>query len=258
MYSSSGLILGLSILGFPNIPIGILTVDVLAGATTQIGTIVADQMALTAAGNVDLSSDNDIVTFAAALTGSSSISFNNANALDINTGGTLAGITTAAGNITVTTSPGLIVPISTTGDINVNAPIFAGGTGSIVLNAQYGGDATLPLDAANLTLNSDVNTGGAGGLTLQAAGDVTTTGAGVRIGNTTTGAINLVADADQDLSGTITIAAKLILSSLVKLCSVGASKVPTPSYSRLRFRKFVNPDKIGTCAKPDPLLILIS
>jgi filamentous hemagglutinin family protein len=184
------------VFGSSDLGTGTLTVDVLAGTTSQTGVITADQMALTAAGDVNLSSDNDIGTFAAALTGSSSIAFNNANALDIGTVlgafGTLAGITTAAGNITVTTSPGAIG-----GDINVNQRIFAGGSGSVVLNAQP--------DSAVLTINKEINTGGAGGLTLQAAGDVTTGGTGVLIGNTTTGAINLVADGDQSGLGTLTI-----------------------------------------------------
>jgi hypothetical protein len=217
---SNGLVFGTSNLG--NLGTGILTVDVLAGTTSQTGVITADQMALNAAGNVSLTADNNIGTFAAALTGTSSIAFNNANALDIDTVigtfGALDGITTAAGNITVTTSPGLIGPITTAGpngDIDVNAPIFAGGTGSIVLNAQYGGTgAPAPRTAAaNLTLNSGVNTGGAGGLTLQAAGDVTTGGTGVLIGNTTTGAINLVADADQNRVGTVTLAATDIVGN---------------------------------------------
>ena len=232
LLESSGLVLGTSNLGS-----GDLSVTTTAGTTTQTGIITASQFDINAGGSVSLGLSNLINTVAANVTGvGNSFSFGNAKALIIGTAGLLSGITTAAGDVSVSTAPSIVSP--STGLITVGNAVFAGGAGSVFINAQSNG---------NLLINADVGAAGAGTITLLAENNLATGGTGVLIGSVNTGAIVMRADSAQSDAGTLTIAANdivgstlnssdytlsganLVLTGIVRQSGLGAKITLTPT-----------------------------
>ena len=195
LLESSGLVLGASNLGS-----GDLSVTTTAGTTTQTGIITASLFDINAGGSVNLTQSNLIDTVAASVAGAgNSFSFANAQSFSVGTVGALSGITTASGDVTVSTTAS-----GASGIITVNNTIFAGGLGSVFINAQSGGD---------LDIFANVGAAGAGTITLLAEDDLSTGGTGVLIGSVNTGAIVISADSAQSGTGTLTIAANDIVGS---------------------------------------------
>ena len=179
----------------------------LIGATTRLGALGV------AAGSLGFnngSGGNDIGTLAVALTGANQgVSFTDRAFLTIGSVGSLNGIKTNTGNVTITVATGDLVveqAIDTTG----NAPAVGSLTGAVSLVAS-GGNLTVSNTISGASTGNAISLGASGTTTVNA--DLTARTGAISIGGS--GGIGLGADLQTDggsvtVSGAVRIAAPLV------------------------------------------------
>nr|WP_245213714.1 filamentous hemagglutinin N-terminal domain-containing protein [Rhodoferax sp. AJA081-3] len=117
------------------------------------GTISATSLEIDSGGSVSLNNANNVSSIAASV-GSGGMSFKSVNAFSVTTLGSITGINTNGGNAN----------LESTGSIQVNQAINAGG-GAVTLTSTGGGVSQSTLPAANITAGN-LSVSGTGGVVL--------------------------------------------------------------------------------------------
>ena len=171
-----------------------ITLDSAATINQTAGTISASDLAVIAVGSATLTqAGNDLSasTIAASISGTGDFAYNDANDLTIGTVGTVTGITTFDGTISVTTAAGNLtvadvvtaggandVLLDATGDLVIDATVSAAGDAVLLLASGTldvsGGSADIV--AADLGISADSVTGTLPGDVDNLAADITGTG----------------------------------------------------------------------------------
>jgi autotransporter-associated beta strand protein len=172
--------------------------EVITGSTindTGTSTVFIDtSLALNAAAGIGTSNGplNTQVSNLAATAATGGISVHS------DTGASLS-LTTVGGVTGVTTTTSGNVSISALGSITVSQPVSVVGSGTLLLDAQFG-------DAGDIIVNNTVTTV-SGSMTLRADDDISSNASGTL--TTTSGAVTITADDDATSSGTITYTAAI-------------------------------------------------
>ena len=119
------------------------------------GTIVASKLEAESGGTVTLSQSNSVNTVAANVTGSGGFTFKSASSIDVNTVGSISGVTTNGGVVSIESAAAILL------SSGVNA-----GSGNVTLTSTGASTTVSQTSTAPITANVLTVTDGGGGISL--------------------------------------------------------------------------------------------